>query len=79
MATEKESLWWGTVLENRINQPRGGGYELSPARDRGPQLAPLLWRVEVVERRVKWEIIPSRRAVTPVAKQSLQAVRKCPP
>jgi hypothetical protein len=29
-------------LENLSNQPRSGGYEVSPARDRGPHLAPLL-------------------------------------
>jgi hypothetical protein len=42
VATAAEILPWNKGLENLSNQPRSGGYEVSPARDRGPQLAPLL-------------------------------------
>jgi len=46
VATAAEILPWNKGLENLSNQPRSGGYEVSPAR----------------ERRVKWEIILSRAA-----------------
>jgi len=42
VATAAEILQRNKGLENLSNQPRSGGYEVSPARDRGPQLAPLL-------------------------------------
>jgi len=46
VATTAEILRWNKKLENRSNQPRSGGYDVSPAR----------------ERRVKWGMILSRAA-----------------
>ena len=42
VVARNRKVGWDNVPKFPSSQPRSGGYEVSPARDRGPQAAPLL-------------------------------------